>query len=390
MKQDTNRFFAPCPRGLETVLNQELTELGAQDIKQTDGGVSFAGSFSLCYRINLESRIASRVLWQVAHGTYQSEEDVYKSVFSLPWNEWFDVDRTIMVKVSAQRCPLRSLDFVTLKIKDAVCDKFRENSEGKRPSVNTVDPDIRIHAFLDATHFTLYLDTSGQALFKRGLRQVAGEAPIRENLAAGIIMLSGWKPGVPFLDPMCGSGTFLMEAAQMALNISPGLGRSFAFEKMKNFDAPAWAAMRQESEAKQLPRTLQPIYGSDLFGEMLDLAKENIEAAGLSEVINLKQANVVETSPPAKEGVLVTNPPYGIRLDEQERLAEFYPRLGDALKQKFAGWNAYIFTADLRLPNLIRLTTSRRTPLFNGALECRLFEYKVVAGGMRREKPENN
>ena len=388
MKQDSHRFFAPCPRGLETPLNQELTQLGAQYVKQTDGGVSFSGPFSLCYRVNLESRIASRVLWQVAHGAYRSEEDVYKSVFSLPWSEWFDVDRTIMVKVSAQKCPLRSLDFVTLKIKDAVCDKFRESSGGKRPSVNTVEPDIRIHAFLDAAHFTLYLDTSGQALFKRGLRKVSGEAPIRENLAAGIIMLSGWKPGVTFLDPMCGSGTFLMEAAQMALNISPGLGRNFAFEKMKNFDAQAWEAMRQESEAKQLPRTSQSIYGSDLFGEMLELAKENIEAAGLSEVIQLKQANVVEISPPTKEGVLVTNPPYGVRLDEQERLAEFYPRLGDALKQKFAGWNAYIFTADLRLPNLIRLTTSRRTPLFNGALECRLFEYKVVAGGMRREKPE--
>ncbi len=388
MNQETHRFFAPCPRGLETPLSQELTQLGAQFVKQTDGGVSFSGPFTLCYRVNLESRIASRVLWQVAHGGYRSEEDVYKAVFSLPWNDWFSVDRTIMVKVSAQRCPLRSLDFVTLKIKDAVCDKFRESNEGKRPSVNTGEPDIRIHAFLDESHFTLYLDTSGQALFKRGLRQVAGEAPIRENLAAGIIMLSGWKPGVPFLDPMCGSGTFLMEAAQMALNISPGLGRNFAFEKMSNFDSQAWAAMRQESEAKQLPRTSQPIYGSDLFGEMLKLAKENIEAAGLSEVINLKQANVVEISPPAEEGVLVTNPPYGVRLDELERLAEFYPRLGDALKQKFAGWNAYIFTADLRLPNLIRLTTSRRTPLFNGALECRLFEYKVVAGGMRREKPE--
>ncbi|TCV88084.1 THUMP domain-containing class I SAM-dependent RNA methyltransferase [Sulfurirhabdus autotrophica] len=388
MNQETHRFFAPCPRGLETPLNEELTQLGAQFVKQTDGGVSFSGPFTLCYRVNLESRIASRVLWQVAHGGYRSEEDVYKAVFSLPWNDWFSVDRTIMVKVSAQRCPLRSLDFVTLKIKDAVCDKFRENNDGKRPSVNTAEPDIRIHAFLDESNFTLYLDTSGQALFKRGLRQVAGEAPIRENLAAGIIMLSGWKPGVPFLDPMCGSGTFLMEAAQMALNISPGLGRNFAFEKMNNFDSQAWAAMRQESEAKQLPRTTQPIYGSDLFGEMLNLAKENIEAAGLSEVISLNQANVVEISPPAEEGVLVTNPPYGVRLDELERLAEFYPRLGDALKQKFAGWNAYIFTADLRLPNLIRLTTSRRTPLFNGALECRLFEYKVVAGGMRREKPE--
>jgi len=386
MTTQTQRFFAPCPRGLETLLNQELTQLGAQEIKQTNGGVAFTGPFTLCYRVNLESRIASRVLWQVAHDTYRTEQDLYKTVFALPWGDWFDVERTIVVKVSAQKCPLRSLDFSTLKIKDAVCDKFREQADGKRPSVDTVDPDIRIHAFLDAEHFTLYLDTSGQALFKRGLRKAAGEAPIRENLAAGILMIAGWEPGTPLLDPMCGSGTFLMEAAQMALHISPGLGRSFAFEKLKNFDAQAWSAMRKESEARQLPRTAQAIYGSDMFGEMLKMARENIESAGLEEVIQLKQANVIEISPPAKEGVLVTNPPYGVRLDEQERLAEFYPRLGDALKQKFSGWRAYIFTADLRLPKLIHLSTSRRTPLFNGPLECRLFEYKMVEGGMRREK----
>ena len=387
MTSTTHRFFAPCPRGLESVLNQELAELGAKDIQQTNGGIGFTGPFSLCYRVNLESRIASRVLWQIARAPYRSEADLYKVTFALPWNEWFDVDNTIMVKVSAQRCPLRSLDFATLKIKDAVCDKFRQQNDDKRPSIDTVEPDIRIHAFLDAEHFTLYMDTSGQALFKRGLRKVAGEAPIRENLAAGILKLSGWEPGMTLLDPMCGSGTFLMEAAQMALQISPGLGRHFAFEKLKNFDAAAWADLRQKSEARQLPRTSQAIYGSDLFGEMLKLAQENIEAAGLSEVIELKQANVIEISPPTKEGVLVTNPPYGIRIDEQERLAEFYPRLGDALKKKFSGWRAYLFTADLRLPKLIHLATSRRTPLFNGALECRLFEYKMVEGGNRKEKP---
>jgi len=387
MTNTTHRFFAPCPRGLESVLDQELAQLGALDIQQTNGGISFTGPFSLCYRVNLESRIASRVLWQIARAPYHTEADIYKTAFALPWSEWFDVDRTIMVKVSAQRCPLPSLDFATLRIKDAVCDKFRAQNDDKRPSIDTVEPDIRIHAFLDAEHFTLYMDTSGQALFKRGLRKAAGEAPLRENLAAGILKLSGWEPGMTLLDPMCGSGTFLMEAAQIALQISPGLGRHFAFEKLKNFDAAAWAILRQESEERQLPRTPQAIYGSDLFGEMLKLAQENIDAAGLSDVIQLKQANVIEITPPTKEGVLVTNPPYGIRLDEQDRLAEFYPKLGDALKKKFSGWRAYLFTADLRLPKLIHLATSRRTPLFNGALECRLFEYKMVEGGNRKEKP---
>lgn len=386
MTSTQHQFFAPCPRGLETVLNQELSQFGAQNIKQTNGGVSFTGSFTLCYKINLESRIASRVLWQIAHAPYLTEADIYKTTFSLPWNDWFTVDKTIMVKVSAQKCPLHSLDFATLKIKDAVCDKFRHLNDDKRPSIDTVEPDIRIHAFLDSTHFTLYMDTSGQALFKRGLRKVSGEAPIRENLAAGILKLSGWEPGMTLLDPMCGSGTFLMEAAQMALHISPGLGRNFAFEKLNNFDTNAWSSMREESESKQLPRTPQAIYGSDLFGEMLELAQENINAAGLTEAIHLNQANVIEVNPPTPEGILVTNPPYGVRLDEQDRLAEFYPKLGDVLKKKFSGWAAYIFTADLRLPKLIHLSTSRRTPLFNGALECRLFEYKMVEGGNRKEK----
>ena len=384
MPSATENFFAPCPRGLEGVLAAELEQLGAQFVAAADGGVGFAGPFQLCYRVNLESRIASRVLWRIAASRYRSEEDIYKTVLALPWSGWFDVGRTIMVKVSAKKCPLRSLDFVTLKIKDAVCDKFRAEVRA-RPSVDTAGPDIRIHAFLDATNFTLYLDTSGEALFKRGLRKTSTEAPLRENLAAGILRLAGWEPGVPLLDPMCGSGTFLLEAAQMALKIAPGLGRHFAFEKLKNFDAASWGKLRREAEAQRLPLSPQPIWGSDLYGDVLKAARENLAAAGLAEAVQLKQANVLEISAPAAEGVLVTNPPYGVRLGEQAELAEFYPKLGDALKRKFAGWRAYIFTADPQLPKLIRISASRRTPLFNGALECRLLEYKMVAGGMRKK-----
>jgi putative N6-adenine-specific DNA methylase len=384
MLSATENFFTPCPRGLEGVLAAELEQLGAQFVAAADGGVGFAGPFQLCYRANLESRIASRVLWRIAASRYRSEEDIYKTVFALPWSGWFDVGRTIMVKVSAKKCPLRSLDFVTLKIKDAVCDKFRAEVRA-RPSVDTAAPDIRIHAFLDATNFTLYLDTSGAALFKRGLRKTSTEAPLRENLAAGILRFAGWEPGVPLLDPMCGSGTFLLEAAQMALKIAPGLGRHFAFEKLKNFDAATWEKLRREAEARRLPLSPQPIWGSDLYGDVLKAARENLAAAGLADAVQLKQANVLEISAPAAEGVLVTNPPYGVRLGEQAELAEFYPKLGDALKRKFAGWRAYIFTADPQLPKLIRISASRRTPLFNGALECRLLEYKMVAGGMRKK-----
>jgi putative N6-adenine-specific DNA methylase len=382
----TQTFFATCPRGLEAVLEAELGKLGATSLRQTPGGVEFRGPYTLCYAINLESRIASRVLWRLKHGRYRNEEDVYQAAHALPWPDWFDVGCTIRVYVTAIKSPLKSLDFVTLRIKDAVCDRFRAAC-GARPSVDTVTPDMRIHAFLTHDEFALYLDTSGESLFKRGLRKSAGEAPLRENLAAGILHLAGWQPDMPLLDPMCGSGTFLMEAAQMALDIAPGLQRHFAFEKLRNFDAAHWQKLLRAAEARRKPVAALPIYGSDLYGDELKNARTNLAEAGLAEAVQLKQANVLEISAPAGHGILITNPPYGVRLGEQEELAALYPQLGDVLKKKFAGWNAYILSADMRLPKLIKLTASRRTPLFNGALECRLFEYKMVAGSLRREKP---
>jgi putative N6-adenine-specific DNA methylase len=365
-----------------------LEQLSALSVKPYPGGVRFTGDWATCYRANLESRVASRILWRVAAQPYGSEADIYNIVRALPWEQWFSPALTIRVNLAAIKCPLRSLDFVTLRIKDAVCDKFRETT-GRRPSVNTAEPDIRIHGFFDAQTLSLYLDTSGEALFKRGLRKAAGEAPLRENLAAGILYLAGWKRGVPLLDPMCGGGTFLLEAAQMALAIAPGSGRSFAFEKLRNFDAECWKGLKQAATTRQRAKIRQPIYGSDLYGDALAVARENLSAAGLSEVVTLKQANVLEISAPAAAGILITNPPYGIRMGNRQPLEDFYRKLGDVLKKKFSGWNAYIMTADPLLPKLIRLNPSRRIPLFNGSLECRLLEYKIVAGGMRKQKANN-
>ena len=375
-------FFSPCPRGLETMLANELNTLGAQEVRTTDGGVHFTGPFLLSYRVNLHSRIASRVLWRVAIAHYRNEQDIFDTAYALPWNDWFDTSHTIRVNMTAIKCPLKSLDFATLKIKDAVCDKFRALT-GDRPSVDTHTPDIRIHAFLESSRMTLYVDTSGDALFKRGVRQYTNVAPLRENLAAGILLLAGWQPGVPLLDPMCGSGTFLIEAALMSLNIAPGISRSFAFEKLKNFDAAAWSDMRSQAQAAQKPVSALPIFGSDLYGDELKAAHLNLENAGLLEAVTLNQANVLEISAPADHGVMVANLPYGERMGDLEELQALYPKLGDVLKKKFGGWNAYLFTSDLRMPKFIRLSVSRRTLLFNGAIECRLFEYKMVAGSNR-------
>lgn len=381
----TEHFFAPCPRGLESVLAAELEQLDAASIQPSPGGVAFQGDWRTCYRANLESRIASRVLWQITRHSYRSEADIYDLTHALPWQDWFEPGLSIKVNLAAIKCPLRSLDFVTLRIKDAVCDKFRA-TRGKRPDIDTASPDMRVHGFLDAQKFTLYLDTSGEALFKRGLRQTQGEAPLRENLAAGILALAGWHPGTPLLDPMCGSGTLLLEAAQIACRIAPGSGRQFAFEKLKLFDAGNWKKLKQTATSRQLERTFQSIYGSDLYGSALAHARHNLAAAGLAECVTLKQANVLEISPPAETGILVSNPPYGMRIGDQQELAVFYPQLGNVLKQRFSGWRAFLLTADPMLPKTIRLTPSRRIPLFNGALECRLLEYRLVAGSMRKTK----
>ena len=364
-----------------------MQQLKAEKIHAVGGGVEFSGDFFLCYRANLESRVASRILWQVATSRYRSEDDIYGAAYDLPWTQWFEPELTIRVDLSAIRSPLKSLNFATLKIKDAVCDKFRRLS-GRRPSVDTRQPDVPIQGHLTDRDFTLYIDTTGDPLFKRGRRIAAGEAPLRENLAAGILRLAGWVPGVPLLDPMCGSGTILLEAAHMALDIAPGSGRRFAFEKLKNFDQQRWRKLCQQSAVRQKPRVPLFIYGSDLSGEAIKAARANLAAAGLEQVVSLKQANVLDISAPAEQGIIVTNPPYGVRLGEQQELAEFYSKLGDALKKNFSGWRAYILSADMRLPKLIRLAATKRTPLFNGPLECRLFEYKMVAGQMRQKKPE--
>jgi putative N6-adenine-specific DNA methylase len=381
----TQQFFATCPRGLETVLKEELVALGAKSLDPTDGGVGFAGDFAMCYKANLESRIATRILWRVDKGKYRFEDDIYKAAHALPWHKWFDVSRNFMVKVTATKSPLKSLEFVTLRIKDAVCDRFR-SEVGSRPYIDTKMPDVRVHAYLTDTLYELFLDTSGAALFQRGLRQSSIEAPLRENLAAGILRLSGWQPGTPLLDPMCGSGTFLLEAAMMALNIAPGSKRGFAFQKFKHFDEAAWKKIQQEAKAREKKIGFQKLYGSDMDLRAVRVAKKNLEQAGLSEAVQISHVDFTEVVPPADRGTLVANPPYGIRIGEDEELAALYPKMGEALKRQFAGWNTYFLTTDMRLPKLMRLAPSKRTPLFNGALECRLFEIKMVAGSNRKEK----
>ncbi|WP_373995243.1 class I SAM-dependent RNA methyltransferase [Massilia sp. WG5] len=397
-------YFCPCPRGMEAALAEELAEIAqttsSATLKvhnQVPGGVHCSGSMQDAYRINLHSRIASRVLMRIANRTYNNENDIYDLVLEQPWEDWFDVDHTIRVDITAVKSPLKSLEFTTLKIKDAVCDRFRDQF-GKRPSVNTREPDMRILGFLDQRNFTVYLDTSGEALFKRGWREETGDAPLRENLAAGLLRVAGWKPGVPLFDPMCGSGTILIEAAQMVQGIPPGARRRFAFEKFHNFDSKAWQDMKASIKPNPLP--LEPtIFGSDISGDMVAMTRHNLRVAGVLFEVPLKQIEAQQVQPPTSQpGILLTNPPYGERIGvrgdstipQDEMAVGFYQALSGTLKQRFAGWTVYLFTADLSLPKMLRLKESRKTPFFNGALECRLFRFDMVAGFNRRDaaKPQ--
>ncbi|EUJ10072.1 putative N6-adenine-specific DNA methylase [Methylophilaceae bacterium 11] len=379
-----NQYFATCPRGLEALLVNELHTSGARDIKPTDGGVSFVGELAVCYHANLHSRIATRILIQVGRGKYATEDDLYQAAYKLNWPNWFEVKHDFMVKVTGVKCPLKSLEFATLKIKDAICDKFRQ-VVNSRPYIDTKTPAVRVHAYLTADSYQYYVDTSGNALYQRGNRKASIEAPLRENLAAGILQLTGWKPGQALLDPMCGSGTFLLEAAMMALQIAPGLHRSFGFEKLKNFESDTWKKIKNAALKAVKPANFQKLYGSDMDLRAVRVTKQNLTEAGLLEAVQVAHVNFTDAVPPADEGVLVANPPYGVRIGEDEELALLYPKMGETLKRKFSGWNTYFLTNDLRLPKLMRLTPSKRTPLFNGPLECRLFEIKMVAGSNRKE-----
>ena len=392
-------YFCPCPRGLEIALAEELKEIAldySPTLKvhtQVPGGVHCSGSMMDAMRINLHSRIASRALMRIAHSGYINENDIYDLALAQTWEDWFGVEHTIRIDVTAIKSPLKSLEFTTLKIKDAICDRFRDLCD-KRPSVDTRMPDMRVFAFIDARNVTLYLDTSGEALFKRGWRQDTGDAPIRENLAAGLLRVSGWKPGEVLFDPMCGSGTILAEAAQMLAGIPPGERRNFAFEKFNSYSADEWRAVKDSVKPRALPAA-PTIFGSDISGDMVSMTRSNLQRAGITFEVPLKQIEAQEVKPPSDTpGYIVTNPPYGERIGvrgdstvpEDDMAIGFFSAFGTTLKQRFAGWKVFLFTADLGLPRLLRLKEARKTPFFNGAIECRLFRFDMVAGFNRREE----
>lgn len=377
-------IFAPCPQGLEEALAAEMQALGFDDAQPARAGCRFHADWTGVLRANLYSRLATRILVQVAHGPVRHEDDILELAQDTPWERWFGAEQTLRVDTSAIRSPMQSLQYCNLRAKDGICDRLRD-LEGERPSIDTVRPDARVHLFLDEDSATLYLDTSGESLFKRGWRLEKGEAPLRENLAAGLLALSGWDPAQALLDPFCGSGTILIEAAWIALGVPAGIWRPFGFERLRDHDARHWRDIKDEARSHIATQLESPIVGYDLDPRAIDAARANLERAWLTpDSIRFEIGDARTVPPPADTGWLVTNPPYGERLPGDD--ADLWSHWARNLKQRYSGWHVNIISSDLDLPRQMRLKPLRRYPLHNGGLDCRLFSFEMVEASYRKEK----
>src|SRR3989338_366388 len=317
------KLFLPCAAGVEDMLADEVQRITSEPLAfKARGGVGIKASWRDAMRLNLHSRLSQRVLVQLWHGGYRGEQDLYNAAGEIAWEIWFTPQQTIKVEITAQHSPLTSLNFAALKIKDAICDRFRDK-RGERPSVETQWPDVRIYAHMTTDSCSLYIDTSGEPLFKRGWREDKGDAPLKETLAAAMIAASGWASGdddlMPLYDPCCGSGTVAIEAAQIACNIAAGSLRRFAFEKYRPFRSQEWVDMKAEAAAnvvKPEPGQAALIYGSDVSHRMVDFAQRNAQRAGVADVIEFRGGDALQRMPPIEGGgVMVLNPPYGERIE---------------------------------------------------------------------------
>ncbi len=438
-------LFVTCANGSEELLAAECIRLlGAnQGVVAGRGGVMVDESVENAMRLNLHSRIAQRVLWPMVDGDYRDEHDLYDLGRRINWSEWITPDETIRVDVTAQRSPLQSLNFAALRIKDAVCDVMRDMA-GARPSVDTRFPDLAISLHVDPTHAWIAIDLSGEALFKRGWRELQGEAPLKETLASTLVYAAGWQ-GLEtdggLLDPCCGAGTIAIEAAQIACNIAPGMTRRFAFERLQPFReyATRWGELQVEAR-EAIVKPAVPIWAGDVSFRMTDFATRNAERAGVAHAIDFKTADALQRLAPADHGTIVMNPPYGERIaamgrgsqrgertfaaprgpgadafarenpdatrrgprdapessggresavvggDGANGSGEFFSQLATHWKRNYSGWTAWVLSPDMKLPTSMRLKESRRVPMWNGPIECRLFRFDMVSGSAR-DKP---
>jgi len=410
----------PCAAGVEGLLADEihqLTGLTGNDLLTGRGGVMANASWRDALRLNLHSRLTQRVLIQLSQTFYRNEKDLYDAAFAVAWEIWFTTKQTFKIEITAQHSPLTSLNFAALKIKDAVADRFRDK-RGERPDVNTQWPDVRIYVHLTTDSCTLYMDTSGEPLFKRGWREDKGDAPLKETLAAAMLAASGWDAHTPLYDPCCGSGTIAIEAAQIACGIAPGILRRFGFEKLLPFQPHVWQALQEDARAQEHEPTTE-IHASDVAFRMVDFTQRNAERAGVGQVVQARGGDALQRMPPCEiPGFMLLNPPYGERIAaagvagvssrdrnredagfsrtrasvdlsrarevaEGDDGGEFFSQLASHWKKNYNGWTAWMLTPDLKLPTKMRLKESRRVPMWNGPIECRMFRFDLMKGSVR-------
>lgn len=369
-------FFATCGRGMEEVLAGELTALEMAGVSTGRGGVKFTGGLADCHRANLWLRTANRVMIPLTSFSCDSPQSLYNGVSSVPWNDYLTPSMTLAVDCNLRDSALTHSHTTALKAKDAIVDTIRDRC-GSRPNIDTTDPDLRVNIHLLKNRCTVSLDSSGAPLDRRGYRTERNEAPLRETLAAAIILSTGWDGTVPLSDPLCGSGTLLIEAALIASRRAPGMGRSFGFERWPGFDASEWDKELEIARGEILEKLPAQILGSDSDGRTIATARRNAERAGVRDLIALTRHDLADFSPPPGAGVVVCNPPYGERMGEVEALVPFYRQIGDLFKQRCKGNTAWIFTGSQELSKNVGLKATRRIPLWNGPLECRLLKYEL-------------
>jgi len=369
--------------GLEDILLDELKAMGVEKAEKGVRVVTIEGDQRMMYKINLCSRVALRVLQPVKKFRAANEHQLYDEIKKIDWSQYMSVDGTLAVDAVVNKSLMTHSLYVALKTKDAIVDQFRDKT-GKRPDVDLSRPSLRIHLHINGEDAEVSLDSSGDSLHKRGYRMQTGDAPINEALAAGLILLSGWDKQSPFLDFMCGSGTLVIEAAMMALNMAPGiLRKEFGFERWIDFDSKTWSEVKQEAESVRKKEIDFPIIGTDISSMQIQNAKENAGAAGLLKNISFQQMSFENFTPQSGPGTILINPPYGGRITTGD-LLQLYKSMGDQFKKKYPGWKAFVFTANMEAGKNIGLKPSRKIPLFNGKLECRLLKFEMYAGSRRQ------
>ncbi|MCB9761522.1 MAG: hypothetical protein H6739_16885 [Alphaproteobacteria bacterium] len=379
-------FTATCAPGLEEALAAELHGLGLAQVRPGRRAVTFAGPLADGYRACLWSRVASRVLLPLAQVYAADARSLYAEVRRGPWLDHLGPDSTLAVHFVGTSPAIRSSHFGALKVKDAIVDVLRERT-GRRPSVDLDNPDVRVHVFLHRTRATVSIDLSGDPLHLRGLGRDGGPAPLKETLAAGILRYAGWPRAGALVDPMCGSGTFLLEAAGMLADRAPGLTRPrWGFTGWRGHDPRLWRSLVQEAEARVRPLPEARLFGADADPEQVRRAVRNLAAAGV-DTARVQRRDLADAGPPTPEpGLIVTNPPYGERLGDDAAVQEVWRTLGDVLRRRFLGWTAFVLAGSREGAKALGLRPASRRPLFNGPLEARLLELPISARPVARDR----